>query len=118
MQDVLREYGADVDGALQRMMNDEDFYAECICGFLEDDAFPLLKQTLDRADYTAAFEYAHALKGVAANLGLTPVYRAVCDITEPLRAKTAADYDGLFRRLERQKIKLAEIMPSDRPNQQ
>ena len=34
---------------------------------------------------TSAFEAAHTLKGVTGNMGLTPLYDAVCTIVEPLR---------------------------------
>ncbi len=48
-------------------------------------------------DLTGAFEAAHTLKGVAGNLGLTPLYEAVCAIVEPLRSRAGADYRSMYR---------------------
>ena len=36
------------------------------------------------------------LKGVTGNLGLQPLYAAVCAIVEPLRSKEKADYRTLY----------------------
>ena len=43
------------------------------------------------------FLAAHTLKGVAGNLGLLPLSRAVCAIVEPLRAREARDYGALYQ---------------------
>ena len=47
-------------------------------------------------DLKAAFEAAHALKGVLGNLSLTPLYTPVVEITELLRSNTDMDYKSLL----------------------
>lgn len=52
-------------------------------------------------DYTAAFEAAHTLKGVVGNMGLTPLYQAVCEIVEPLRKREQReDYGSFYQAIE------------------
>lgn len=85
LTDRLRAYGADMDGAMERFVGDEELFGECFSMFLEDAAFAALEDSLKKQDYRAAFEAAHTLKGVAGNLGLTPLYQAICQLVEPLR---------------------------------
>ncbi|MEG2021293.1 MAG: Hpt domain-containing protein, partial [Oscillospiraceae bacterium] len=60
----LKEYGADVDGAMGRFLDDVDLYKSCFVGFLNDEAFQKLGNAILNSDYEKAFEYAHTLKGV------------------------------------------------------
>ena len=82
----LRERGCDVDGALVRFLNKEDFYAKCFKKCLDDPAFAGLDAALKEKNADAAFRHAHTLKGLTANMGLTPLHDLVVKIVEPLRA--------------------------------
>ena len=82
----LTAYGVDVPLALERFVGDEEMYVHCLDLFINDKAFPELGYALDAADFKTAFEKAHSLKGVSANLGLQPLYEKICEIVEPLRA--------------------------------
>lgn len=92
----LREYGADVDEGLARCMNMEAFYIGLVGKALADNRLPLLKQQIGEGDLDAAFETAHALKGMYANLSLTPLTKPVSEITELLRSRTKTDYSPLL----------------------
>jgi glycosyltransferase involved in cell wall biosynthesis len=48
-------------------------------------AFDNLGVALEDGRLSEAFEFAHALKGIVGNMGLTPMFNIVCDIVEPLR---------------------------------
>ena len=54
-------------------------------------------------DLDAAFEAAHALKGVLGNLSLTPAYEKVSEMTELLRARTQMDYGPLLAQVLEQR---------------
>lgn len=81
----LKEYGANVDEGLQRCLDDEDFYLEMVAAVFEDNNLGALEQALANKDVQTAFELAHALKGVYANLALTPLYTPTAALTELLR---------------------------------
>ena len=94
--DKLKDYGADVDEGLARCMNMKDFYITLVGKVLEDNRLPLLEQQISEKKLDAAFEIAHALKGMYANLSLTPLTKPVSEITELLRSRTDTDYSALL----------------------
>ena len=81
----LREMGCDMEGAMSRFLDDKEFYFECYNKALTDDGFEKLREALEKKDARESFEYAHALKGVVANLGLTSLLDKISEIVEPLR---------------------------------
>lgn len=91
----LRDWGANVDEALVRCLNNETFYLTLVNKSLQDPSFEKLRTSCESGDLDKAFDAAHALKGVMANLALTPILRPVQEITELLRSKTVMDYTPL-----------------------
>lgn len=91
----LRDWGANVDEALVRCLNNETFYLTLVNKSLQDPSFEKLRTSCESGDLDKAFDAAHAIKGVMANLALTPILRPVQEITELLRSKTVMDYTPL-----------------------
>ena len=83
--DLLKAWGADTTAGLARCMNNEAFYLRLVGMELNDANFAALDRALAAQDMRAAFEAAHALKGATGNLGLSPLYTPVCELTELLR---------------------------------
>ena len=99
----LRQFGADTGDGLERCMNNEAFYLRLVNMALEDGNYRKLTDALASGDCKAAFHAAHTLKGVLANLSLTPLYGPASEMTELLRggeADCAALLDELLRRRE------------------
>ena len=101
----LKAYGADVEEGLARCLNKEDFYAKCYKKFLDDPAFSGLDEALQKKDADTAFRHAHTLKGLAANMGLTPIHDLAVKIVEPLRAGMYSDelveiYQQIMKEME------------------
>lgn len=94
--DKLQALGVDVADAMPRMLDDEDFYLECLHMLLVDEGFGALGQALKAADYKEAFNQAHALKGVTGNLGLTPLYAPISRLVETLRAQKSDGVDKMY----------------------
>ena len=108
--EALRAYGADIEDAMTRCMNNEAFYLKLV-GMLKDDAnFERLEEAVSAGDLQAGFEAAHALKGVAGNLSLKPLYEPVLEITELLRVHTETDYTELLAAIREQKEQLFGMM--------
>ena len=94
--EALEAYGADVKSGLARCMGIKDFYLKLVGMELEDENFERLDRALAARDTREAFEAAHALKGAVGNLGLTPLYGPLSEITEKLRnAQGPVALDGL-----------------------
>ena len=107
--DSLRAYGANVDDGMTRCMNNEAFYF-CLIGMaLKDSRFDTLGEKIAGGDLQAAFEEAHALKGVLGNLALTPIYNPVSEMTELLRARQNVDYSPYLTEMKKQKTLLDEL---------
>ena len=99
--EALAQFGANVPEGLERCLNDEAFYLELVEMTLEDDSFSRLSDAVEAGDKKAAFEAAHALKGVAANVSLTPLYTEIAEMTELLRGGKDADYPAYLTRILR-----------------
>ena len=96
MRETLIQYGMDWDRTMERFGYDESLYLECLSMLLEDPNPGRLHSALSSGDLSAAFDAAHTLKGVAANMGLLPLHSAVSALVEPLRHSLIADYAPLL----------------------
>jgi len=76
---------------------------------LRDDGYERLQAALDANDLDAAFELAHALKGVLGNLSLTPLLEPVSEMTELLRARTQTDYSAYMQALLSRRAAIAAL---------
>jgi HPt (histidine-containing phosphotransfer) domain-containing protein len=113
MNDILnrlREWGCDIDGAMERFINDEELYVSCLDSVLSDENFEKLGEALKACNVDLAFECAHTLKGVLGNMGLTPLYDVVVKIVEPLRNGQSNGLTSDYNQLVAAKQQLEEIV--------
>lgn len=96
MREFLIQYGMDWDRTMERFGYDESLYAECLTMLMDDPNPQSLHEALESGNLPAAFEAAHTLKGVAANMGLIPLLSAISALVEPLRHSLDADYPALL----------------------
>lgn len=97
LMDILGEQGADIEGIMERFLGDEVFYADCFKEFMQDQNFVALGKAIETKNYALAYDCAHALKGLAGNLGLIPLYCAVNDIVNALRVQKYDNLKQLYR---------------------
>ena len=107
---ALREWGANVDEAMERCLNNEAFYLRLVGKAMEDPGFERLEEAVHAGDLEKAFDAAHALKGVTANLALTPILTPVQEITELLRSRTETDYAPLLQEIRTQRDQLKALL--------
>ena len=77
---------------------------------IEDEAFDRLKTALDAHNAQEAFGYAHTLKGVLANMGLTPMFDIITLLVEPLRAGNCENLMPEYGKLIESREKLKSLM--------
>ena len=106
----LREWGADTSEGMTRCMNNEAFYLRMVGMIQKDTQMEELEQALMQGDLRKAFEKAHALKGVLANLALKPALKPISEMTELLRASTQMDYTPLLTEAKREMTALLALM--------
>ena len=105
----LRDWGADVDAAMPRCLNNEAFYLKLVSKAVREPSFDGLREALEAGDLCKAFDRAHALKGVTGNLALTPIDKPVREITEHLRSRTDMDYMPLLAEILAQRASLLAL---------
>ncbi|MCR5708221.1 MAG: Hpt domain-containing protein [Ruminococcus sp.] len=105
----LRDFGADVDEGIARCMGKEEFYLMLVRKAVKDNRLETLELQLADRDLASAFETAHALKGMTANLSLTPLTKPVSEMTELLRSRTDTDYSQMLAEAKYQLEKLRSL---------
>lgn len=113
-REIFEAYGADYESTMTRFVNNQAMYLRLLAMFFKDENLKLLGEALVASDYKKAFEAAHTLKGVTANMGLTPFFDKVCDIVEPLRAgdeqmNYMEKYQELLAEYERVRVLLKDL---------
>lgn len=107
---LFEEYGADYDSTMERFMGNESLYLKFLDMLFQDNNLQRLQRAVADGDMADAFEAAHTLKGVTGNMGLAPLYQAVCEIVEPLRKKEArSDYQQMYDIIETEFQKAAQL---------
>lgn len=103
----------DLNATLERFRNDEALYEKYLCIFLDDNSFDELKLSMITQDYEEAFKKAHALKGVAANLGLQSIYDEVYPLVEKLRIGDYTDIYDYFLAVEKEYLNVCNVIKSN-----
>mgnify|MGYP003585493441 CR=1 FL=1 len=106
----LTNWGADVSKARERLLEDDELYVSCLIKFAEDENFALLDSCMEKGDLKGAFDHAHAIKGVAGNLGLTPLFNAASQLVEPLRNGAAQSLGCKLEEVMRLKDEFTQIV--------
>ena len=105
----IEEYGADTAKGISRCMNNGGLYIRLVKMLAVEANFSKLSDSIDKGDLSAAFDAAHAIKGSAGNLAVTPIFEPICEITELLRARTETDYSALLNTITEKRDELLRI---------
>ena len=65
---------------------------------------------VETSDLDKGFDFAHSIRGMAANLGLTPICKPIEQITELLRHRTEMDYAPLLEEIEEKRRQLMGLL--------
>lgn len=109
---ALESFGANPAEGLARCFGNEALYLRLVGTVPAEPNFARLQESVAAGDLEAGFDAAHALKGVLANLSLTPLLGPVEEITELLRSRAQTDYTGLLGKVEAERRRLQEICES------
>ena len=89
--EALKKAGFDVEGTLKRLLGNEEFYLEVLKKYAMDKNCELLENCFLAEKYKDAFLAAHALKGVAKNLGMDGILAYLEPLVELLRKPTGEE---------------------------
>lgn len=79
----LRE--TDIQGAVRRFSGNEQLYVSCLRMFLDDPTVTQLNKAIDLKAWDDAFTAAHALKGLAGNMGFVPLMHSTGQLVIMIR---------------------------------
>ncbi|MCI8514415.1 MAG: Hpt domain-containing protein [Lachnospiraceae bacterium] len=108
-KEIFEAYGGDYQETMGRFLGNEKMYLKFLKMLFADENLAKMGEAIESGDMTKAFEAGHTIKGVSGNLGLKPLYDAVCDIVEPLRNKQEADYAGLYQKIREEYRRAADL---------
>lgn len=106
----LNEFGADTKTGIKRCAGNEALYLRLVGMVPINTSFNNLYEAINNNNLSEAFNNAHALKGILANLSLDPLLKPVVEITEHLRNKDEIDYSNLINVIEENRKKLEVLI--------
>ena len=91
----------DVSGTLERFGGAESLYGYCLAQFLNDPTLEDLRRALQSKEWDDAFTAAHALKGLAGNMGFVPLYHSLGELVVMIRSGRIGEIEPSFRQVEK-----------------
>ena len=121
LEECYEKIGANYAEMLMRLPNPK-LIEKFVGKFLDDDSFDNLSKQLELGNREEAFNAAHTLKGVCANLRFTRLFDSASLLTEELRNKTDSVspnalklYEGVRRDYETAVNAIKEYFNSNNP---
>jgi len=108
----LRQEGCDVDSALAICMDREDFYVRMLKMLADDKQMERLRLAVENRDSREIFEASHALKGMFANLGLTPLIQRNTPLVEESRRGGVEDAEANYQKLKEEYDRIVFLIRS------
>ncbi len=99
-----------LDEALDRFSYDEDLYANILFTFPADTTIFDLKSAVANKQWDEAFTASHALKGLAGNLGLTPLFHSAGELVIAIRAGRIKDIGPAYASLQMDYDDIVEVI--------
>lgn len=99
LEKLYKEIHGDYAEAKARLMSDR-LVEKFVLKFLTDPSMQQLRDAIASGDHDVAFRAVHTLKGVAANLSFTELWKAASALTEQLRHSDGSVDETLLENLE------------------
>lgn len=106
----LKALGVDIDGGLKRLAGNEALYTKLLGSFLKTVEKNAVTPDFDAADCTETIEKAHAIKGTAGNLSITPLYESYSEILKLLRSGETEEARTLLEEILPKQEKIASCI--------
>ena len=84
----LIDNNVDLKNAMARFVNNEALYLSFLKKFPDDSNFCAILPNLESKNYDEAYKAAHALKGIAGNLGINSVFEPNNELLTLLKGNT------------------------------
>lgn len=99
LKDCYEALHGDYNDAIDRLES-ERLINKYVTKFVDDPSMALLRTAVAEGDKVTAFRAVHTLKGVAANVSFTTLYKSADALTEQLRDGVSLPDPALFNKVE------------------
>ena len=106
----LKDDGIDLRVIDQCFGGNDEIYFKFLRRFFEDKDYINFNELMLQEKYSEAFNSAHALKGVAGNLGMIRVYEFLVVNVEKIRNANYEELDVLYIKFKNECDRLQEIL--------
>ena len=106
----IKDDGIDLRVIDQCFGGNEEIYFKFLRRFFEDKDYINFNELMFQEKYSEAFNSAHALKGVAGNLGMIRVYECLVIIVEKIKNSNYEELDILYIKFKIECDRLQEIL--------
>lgn len=89
----------DLENALDRFCCSKDLYVKCLKSFVEDTTMTELTKAIACGDWDEVFTAAHAIKGVAGNMGFVPLFYAASEFVVLVRKGKTDEITSSYKKL-------------------
>lgn len=96
----LSKAGVSANEGIKRFSGNTEKYEELLCQFPEDTHYKAMCSAIENGNAEAAFNAAHALKGMAGNLSMNRLYEDICPLVEVLRSGSLLKADELLKAIQ------------------
>ena len=110
IKQILSDAGIDVGRADECLGGNYELFLKLIKSFLSDDDFSNLSKAFENAEQKDIETFAHSLKGVSGNLGITKMYKDLSDIVSVVRGQSEGDIKALLSDVEYEKNRLETVI--------
>lgn len=98
---ALKTCGTDLGGVSRRFAGNETLYVACLDAFLKDQTLEELKEAITNEAWGEAFTAAHALKGLAGNMGFVPLFHSTGELVMLIRVGRISEIGEEFHKVDR-----------------
>ncbi len=104
----LRE--TDINGALKRLGGDEELYLTLLKQFVDDPTITQLAKAIQNDEWNDAFTFAHALKGLAGNMGFVQLMHVSGQLVIMIRGGRTREARDFFKKVESSYADIADAV--------
>ncbi len=107
---ALVRLDTDILGVDKRFGGDESLYEVCLCSFLRDPTMSELTRALSLRQWDEAFTAAHALKGLAGNMGFVPLMHSAGQLVILIRGGRTLEIDDSLHRVRTDYAEITDVI--------
>lgn len=110
---LLYTAGIDYKDGLNRFVKDEEVYNDALRLFIDNDNIKKLEEAIEAGNISAAYEYAHALKGESGTLSAAKMYKDILPLVEALKAGKSENIEEMFQKVKEDHNTAVEAIKSE-----